>query len=676
MSSETLRTLIWSILALDAIVMLAAIVYWRWPRARPETRPRRRILALLGMILCLSGSVATIRAISRRERALQHYYAGIDQVKRGDLAAAERELRESLRWDPRSTPARQELDRVREQPRAARREQSVRLQPAPPSVRPASASGAAPEPATSKPPPKRAHPPKPPHLPSPFAITRYDLTANLEPHRGALTATARITVRSRGERLRRLSFSLSPEFVVESARQGTERLRFDQRNDLLEITLVDPVDASGTQSLEVRYRRRPVASQGDGRGRTAAHRLRSGDQIAAEGTFLRSESRWYPATGELDFRAPVTVAVTVPRGYTAVSVGALIGIEKQGDRATFRWATDRPAAMIALTAAPYVQKTLPVEGVKATVFSFARDAARADAFLRETARIVRFLSERFGPYPFEKIAIAEIPRFPGGYGSTSFVMLTEASFRAKATPTAFLAHEIAHQWWGNSVFPQGPGAGWLSEAFAEYASYLYLERVGGAKALRQAVRQATSDYLDAIRRRSEEPIRETDPYDQRGAYEAVVYHKGALVLHALRYTVGEQRFFSILRRFADAHRHGTATIDEFRAIAESVHGAPLGWFFDQWLGRTGAPRLRYHYTERDGTVDVQVSQPSPPYRLALDLAVDTRNRIARHRVQLEGERQLLTLPVSGPVSALGFDPDDWILKQEVRWESGALAGSP
>jgi aminopeptidase N len=301
---------------------------------------------------------------------------------------------------------------------------------------------------------------------------------------------------------------------------------------------------------------------------------------------------------------------------------------------------------------------------------------RADAFLRETTRILRFYVSRFGSYPFEKLAIAEIPYFPGGYGTTSFVMLTEASFRAKQVPVEFLAHEIAHQWWGNAVFPQGLGAGWLSEAFAEYAAFLYLESVGGPKALRRAVRRAAAEYHDAVRRRSAEPIRETDPYDQRGAYQALIYQKGALVLHALRYTVGDAKFFRILRQFADRHRYGTASIEEFQRAVESVHGEPMGWFFDQWLGRTGSPRLTYRYTTTATAALVEVTQPEPPYRLPIDVAIESQNNLTRHRVLLEGTRQQLTLPLSGPVSALGFDPEDWILKEPVRWESAEKGALP
>src|SRR5205085_1804327 len=120
-----------------------------------------------------------------------------------------------------------------------------------------------------------------------------------------------------------------------------------------------PLDSSAEQTLEVRYQR--VGKGPGGAARALPPMLSDGDFIAEEGTYLRSEARWYPATGELDFRAPVSVTVTVPRGYTAVSVGRLMGIDKAGGTATFRWATSRPAAMIAVAAARYVESSLTAD---------------------------------------------------------------------------------------------------------------------------------------------------------------------------------------------------------------------------------------------------------------------------------------------------------------------------
>jgi aminopeptidase N len=328
--------------------------------------------------------------------------------------------------------------------------------------------------------------------------------------------------------------------------------------------------------------------------------------------------------------------------------------------------------MIAVAAARYQRVASP--GVPPlTAYVFPRHANRAAPFLREAGRIVRFYAARFGKYPFEKLALVEIPRFPGGYGTTSFLMLTEASFAAKGLPEHFLAHEIGHQWWGNSVFPQGPGAGWLSEAFAEYASYMYAEHVHGRGGLTRVLRRAGEQYRTAIARTVEEPIRETDPYDQRGAYREVIYFKGALVLHALRDALGDALFTRLLRRFAADYHLGKASIADFQRVAEREAGQPLGWFFDQWLGRTGAPRLVYRArTERgeDGSprAVVELRQEGPPYRLPLVLLLDAQNQISRHRVWVNGPRERWSFPVPGPLSLLGLDPDESVLKMPPRWE--------
>jgi aminopeptidase N len=178
----------------------------------------------------------------------------------------------------------------------------------------------------------------------------------------------------------------------------------------------------------------------------------------------------------------------------------------------------------------------------------------------------------------------------------------------------------------------------------------------------------------------EEAIRTTDPYDQRGAYEEVVYFKGALVLHALRYTMGDARFKRLLRTLADEHRWGQVTIPDVQRTAEQVQGQPLGWFFDQWLGRTGLPRLTYSFrdeTSPDGKLLalVRVKQEGEPYRTPLDVTLEVQNEVTTHRVLLEQPIQEFRIPIRGRLSAAALDPDDWILKMPPRWETFAAAPS-
>jgi len=344
--------------------------------------------------------------------------------------------------------------------------------------------------------------------------------------------------------------------------------------------------------------------------------------------------------------------------------------------ATTVWETLQPAAMIPLAVGRYVVKTQKADGIELSVYLFPRHAARADAYLREARAIVNFYASRFGPYPYEKLAIAEIPVFPGGYGSTSLLMLTEASFDAPKLPISFLAHEIAHQWWGNSVFPQGPGCGWLSEAFAEYSSFLYMERKGGRAALKACLRDAARGYWSAISGGYEEPIAATDPYDQIGAYRGVIYDKGAYVLHSLRYVLGDETFFTLLREFASRYAHSKADIDAFTRLCEEKSGRSLKSFFDAWLNRSGALRLTYRYETRPaGQGEMEISlvlkQEGTVYSGPLEILLTTSQGHLRHRVELGGPEQTFILKAPGPPSSLDFDPEDWWLKYTPRSVKGS-----
>lgn len=607
------------------------------------------LLVLAAGLFFAAGS-RTYHRLQRQQAALTHYYAGLDQLQRGDLKVAEAEFQRSLSLQPGLPQAKEGLRKVAPQPLAPKRQEMVKLQPA-----------AAPPRGTA--PGEKAALVHPPHLPSPFEITRYDLAVRLDPDQHTLSAVATLAVHSRKERLNSLPFSLSPDFTVDRALQDGWPLLVQQVNDRLTLEAAVPVTADRESTLRLEYHR---SDRGP--------RLPGGDALWSGGSFLRSEARWYPGTGELDFRAPVKVAVTVPAGLTAVSVGRLAGKEKAGGWVTYHYETAHPAAMSSLVCARYVAIYGKAGDTPVQVLVFPKHAGKAAAVLKETLGIVRFYEGLFGPYPYERLTVAEIPLFPGGYGSTTLVMLTSESWDARPMPHRFLAHEIAHQWWGNSIFPQGPGAGWLAEGFAEYSSYLWSEHAHGGKgALIAAVRQAGEGYRAVTGREVEEAIRDTDPYDQRGAYQAVVYMKGALVLHALRYTVGDATFKRLMRAFAARYRWGRAAIPDFQQVAERISGQRLGWFFDEWLGRKGLPRFAYSFrgdTGPDGqpVAIVRIRQEGEPYRTPLDLTLEVQNNVTTHRVMLDQPAQEFRIPIGGPLAEVGLDPDDWILKQPSRWE--------
>jgi aminopeptidase N len=665
-----LNVLVWAA-ALAYLVLKPRIPRWHWGVAAG---------VVLAAVVVSAFSYRQSARPSKKDLFLKHYYAALDEKRRGDLEAAEKELETARTLQPGDPRVAQELQELSQQKPVDRREQrkEVRVDPsaAPPPQPASSSSSSAPNQttATAQPPrPAGGQPgekPKPAaHKPSPFEITDYVLDVAIEPAQHTLDATATIRIRSRGEETPRLDFSLNRQFHPSAAQVDGLTVPFTHTNDLLSLTPTRPFRAGAEATVTVKYRREGEAVLRE-----------SADLISSTCTYLRSETRWYPATGELDFRSPVKVRATVPKGYSVVSVGALEGIEKDATHATFTWHEPNFASMVSLAAAKYVQRSVPAgrpggagPPVKLTCYTFPQHKDRAPEFLKEAAGMLRFYQQRFGPYPYGKLAIVEIALFPGGYGTTSFIMLIDKSFAAKKLDREFVAHEIAHQWWGNSVFPQGLGAAWLTEAFANYSAWLYdAARAGNPRVLQKRVQRAIGEYFRAVQERGDQALAETDPYQPVGAVEQILYEKGAVVLHMLRQQIGDAAFFKTLRAFADRHRFGKAKIEDFRKVAEESSGQDLGWFFDQWLGRTGGLSLAYSFetvpdTPKLNKAVLRVAQKGAPYRAKMKVVLDVEGQVQTRTIEITEAKQEFTFPVRGKLTNVLFDPNNDYLMSVPQW---------
>ena len=600
-------------------------------------RGRRRPLgaALLAVSLALGAwAHSAYRRACRLEEATQRFHAGLDEQRHGNLEEAERQYRAALSLNPGHPEARRALGEVsRPAATAPARQTRVQLR-------------------------RGSNPTQPPphpglfHKPSDVEISDYTLDVALDPPRHGLRATAGVGLRARRD-VGRIEMALSPEFTVAAVALNGAAVPFTHTNDLL--ILSSRLRRDGPARIEVRYARR-----------SGKPLLQGGDLIDPRGVYLRPESRWYPSVGELDFHAPIAVSVRVPRGFTVVGAGRPAGKDAGASEVTYRWRSTESVRMICIAAGRYVYGRFADGPAPVETYLWAKHARKGPAYQKETARILRYYAGGFGPYPYAKLAIAEVPVYPGGYGSSSLLLLTGQSMAEKELPVSFLAHEIAHQWWGNRLAPAGKGAGWLSEAFAEYSAVLYQEHTGGPAALRQCLKELAYRY-QSRRPGPEQAITETDPYDQAGPYTSVIYYKGAYVLHSLRGVTGEAAFRRILAAFMERYAGRRAGIADFEAVATEVYGQPLQWFFDQWLRRAGAPRFRYTVTTAAGQGTLTVAQDGEPYRGSMDVLIGDRAGQTRHRLALDGPAAQVRFPVNGEVTSVDLDPDNWWLKYTPRW---------
>mgnify|MGYP005849603395 CR=1 FL=1 len=402
--------------------------------------------------------------------------------------------------------------------------------------------------------------------------------------------------------------------------------------------------------------------------------------ITAEGVFLLGGSGWYPDL--IASRPTFRLTVEAPTGVLAVTAGRSLGHSDRNNTTVSAWQIDHPVRGLALSAAAYqVQERTLGDVVIATYFREPNQDLAA-AYLEATAGYLQLYEQLFGPYPFPKFAVVE-NFFPTGYGFPSYTLIGDTVLRLPFIIATSLGHEIAHCWWGNGVFVDLAAGNW-SEGLTTYvADYLYQEQASPEKA-RSARLQMIRNYTTLAPPENEIPLARflsrTDPMTK-----AVGYDKGAMVFHMLREEVGEEPFWGALRDLYASHLFRPASWADIRQAMEARSGRSLGWFFEQWVRRPGAPRLRLDGVgarPADGawTITGRIVQEPPHFRAALSAVVDCGGHTETHPTALAGGSADLALRTACQPIRLTVDPASHLLRRleaaEIPPSVNALKASP
>lgn len=300
-----------------------------------------------------------------------------------------------------------------------------------------------------------------------------------------------------------------------------------------------------------------------------------------------SAATWFPVNDHPSDKATYDIEVTVPEGLAALSNGVPGERTTADGWTTWRWAERSPMAsyLTTLVIGDY-RVDVGTHSGKPMITAVPADMPATGPQARSLSRtgeIADYLAGLFGTYPFEAyggVVVAD-PRIGYALETQARPVYGPGFFRSGEPNYGVVVHEVAHQWFGNSVALARWSDIWLNEGFASYAEWLWEEHDGGPSAQRNFEQQyAVTDWS--------RPTLDPGP----GAmFSTAVYKRGALVVHALRRTVGDDDFFRILRTWTTERRDGTATTADFVALAERISGRQLGSFFDAWLTGTTAPAL-------------------------------------------------------------------------------------
>lgn len=450
---------------------------------------------------------------------------------------------------------------------------------------------------------------------------------------------------------------------------------FEHRNGKLEIKLAELVNPGTKLTVTVAYHGKPK----DGLILTAD---KDGKPSAVGDNWPDRVHHWIPSFDHPSAKATVTFKITAPVQDIVVANGRLDHVEVQanGNRTwTYTEGVPIPAYCMIIGVGEFVR--FEPTGPALTPLSYYvphSDSPYALKGFAPAAPAVQLFSQTVGPYPYEKLAmIVGATRF-GGMENSSAIVFASSLFNpnpnAKLSETfgiptgtmSVVAHEIAHQWFGDSVTESTWSDLWLSEGFATYFAGLFIQKHDGEEAFQRYMTQAAQTSL-AYDKSKHTPIFDTQTENLFSLLNANNYQKGAWVLHMLRSRLGDGPFFRGIRNYYQAHKNATANTEDLRTALEKASGKDLRSFFTRWVYESGHPQYELSSTwdEKRATTTLVLTQLQSG-NLFLDpvpITVVTKNGPQDVTIQPTGKTTSKTIKLKAKPTAVEIDPRNTLLKE-------------
>lgn len=438
---------------------------------------------------------------------------------------------------------------------------------------------------------------------------------------------------------------------------------FSHQNEQLAIAL--PAYRTGdTLIVEVTYAGIPADGLIIGRNRY-------GDRTFFGDNWPNRAHHWLPIVDHPSDKARCEFIITAPAHYQVVANGSLVEeADLPGARRRTHWRSDVPLPTKVMVfgaarfAVGYLGHTAGVP-LSSWVYPQNRNEGFADYAL--AARVLAFMVNYIAPYPYTKLANVQSTTRYGGMENAGNIFYAETSIDGKGSAEGLIAHEIAHQWFGNSASEASWYHIWLSEGFATYLTHLYMEATYGTAALQAGLRE---DRTLVLQHGPARPVVDTAVADLNDLLNANSYQKASWVLHMLRQRVGDSLFQAGVRTYYSRYQLRNAHTADFQAVMEEVSRQDLDTFFGQWLLRGGNPVLRgqWRYDSRQQALLLTLTQTqAQPYDLPLAFEVRLPGGSQRLDLHLREVRQQYSFPLKTAPAELIFDPQVQVLA-DFGWE--------
>ena len=467
---------------------------------------------------------------------------------------------------------------------------------------------------------------------------------------------------------------------------GAHELR--HKNNLLAVRFDDALPAARRLTIAVDYHAGLVVNNGVGDGMLVAKHGADELFVMANLSEPYGAPSWWPCIDDVRDKATSEVEITAPPGFVGASNGVLVKTAANADQTTtYFWREDYPITTYLISAAvtnyaEFEDTYTALDGRRMPLvfYVYPEHLERATQKFAVTRQAMQIFAALYGEYPFinEKYGMAEFP-WSGGMEHQTLTSLGANIVGAVVSPgissaQTIIAHELAHQWWGDLVTLRTWSDIWLNEGFATYSEVLFLEHY--AQLDPGAVMSLSYDDGEVFGRLGGTVTAEDlgNPFDDTGA----VYRKGAWALHMLRHLMGDERFFAALRDYRQRFAFSNASTADFQQVCEEHYGEKLDWFFPQWLYAPGRPIYKASSEISPGetaghivtlVIKQKQTQAIPGradgvYVMPLDVTIHYADGTSETRVVRNDRRkQVFNFIVTKQPVSVGVDEGRWVLKK-------------
>lgn len=515
-----------------------------------------------------------------------------------------------------------------------------------------------------------------------FDAIHYRIKLRFDEDKKMFWGETRITLRPLSDGFEKC-FLDAEKFIVSSVEdQSGQPLEFHQGNGKIAVSLGQTYDYGDELSVTVFYFAKDCgASRNFPLGISFAEATESHPRLIQALSFPNGARHWFPCYDHPNDKATIEVIATVNEDYKALSNGKLVSVTKdtRNKTKTFHWMQDRPHStyLTVLAAGPYHVIEDSLGDLPINYWVYPQDAENAKFSFSKTPEIITFFNREFGyEYPWDKYDQVTIPGIGGGAECTSATLLGQGVIHDERADEDFpshklIAHEAAHQWWGDLVTLRDWGHTWINESFGTYSDYLYIKHSLGEDEGAVDLLHKKNAYLREAHNRYMRPIVFHRWEKPQQNFDSHTYPKGAVIINMMRWILGDKPFRKTISHFLHKHAYDSADTHDFVIAVKEMTGRNLEWFFEQWFFSPGHPvfDVSYHWDDSNKKVKLKIVQTQdtsgriPVFKTPVVIAVVTKEGKKTEKVWLKEKVEEFEIACNQTPLMVRFDEGNFLLKE-------------